>query len=163
MTAKNHKELIVFSKELVNTESLLEGLHCISKNSGSIMKAERCSIFIYDEHKNELWTTLADGAGKIIIPSDVGIVGDTLRLKKVILENEPYNNPNFLSDIDMGTGYYTQNLLTAPIFNSKRHVVGVLELLNKENGFSREDSEFITFFSHYISGFIELHLFELAN
>ncbi len=155
-----HKELVTFSKELVQTDTFIDGLQCISKNSKRIMKAERCSLFIYDADENVLWTTLADETDKIVVPSDIGIIGYTLRVKKVILENDPYGNPNFLAEVDMKTGYYTQNLITAPIFNSKRETIGVLELLNKEGGFNKTDAEFIAFFAHYISGFIELNLFK---
>ena len=58
--------------------------------------------------------------------------------------------------MDIQTGYYTRNLLTSPIFNSKREIIGVIQLLNKEDGFNQKDMEFLSFFSHYISSFIEL-------
>ena len=34
--------------------------------------------------------------------------------------------------------------------------MGVLQLLNKEEGFDKDDAKFMVFFSHYISGFLEL-------
>ena len=152
-----YKQLTGFAKNLLNKNSLIDGLSYIASNANEIVGAERCSIFIYDATENILWTTHADGVEKIVIPSDMGIVGQTIRLRKPIIENDAYDNANFLSDIDMQTGYYTQNILTAPIFNSQREIVGVLELLNKADGFSGDDAEFLTFFSHYISGFIELN------
>jgi hypothetical protein len=156
---EKRKQLVEFSRELVKAESFLDGLMCISNSSKSIIHAQRCSIFIYDVKENEFWTTLADGIEKIVVPSDVGIIGYTLRVKKTVIENEPYNNPNFLSEIDMRTGFYTQNLIATPIFNSKREIIGIFELLNKEGGFDKNDAEFVTFFANYISGFIELNLF----
>lgn len=160
MTAANHKALVKFSKELVHSETLINGLNYISESSKKMMKSERCSIFIVDKMNNELWTTLADGIDKIVIPSDIGMIGYSLRTQKVMIENEPYDNPNFLADIDIQTGYYTQNLISAPIFSSEHKIIGILQLLNKESDFTKEDGEFITFFSHYISGFIELHLLD---
>jgi len=151
-----HKQLVEFGKKLLDSNSSMDGLAIISKYSKIIMESERCSIFMYDAEACELWTTLSDGIEKIVVPYDVGLIGLTIRTKKPILENDPYGNSNFLSDIDMHSGYYTQNLITSPIFNSKREIVGVLELLNKEGGFDKKDIEFITFFTHYISGFIEL-------
>jgi len=153
MTSKNI-ELIEFGKKLLAIDSLSDGLAYISLNAKSMIEADRCSIFIYREDK--LWTTLADGTEKIIIPYDIGIVGKTIRTKKPILENNPYDNQNFLSNIDMETGYYTQSLLTSPILNSKREVIGVIQLLNKEDGFNKKDMEFLSFFAHYVSSFIEL-------
>ncbi len=153
-----YKKLSSFGKKLLAKVSLLEGLPFISLNAKDIIGADRCSIFIYDKDENELWTTLSDGVEKIVIPFDMGIVGQTIRVQKSIMENDAYGNPNFLSDVDMSTGYYTQNILTAPIFNSQREIIGVLQLLNKDGGFDKQDVEFITFFSHYISGFIELEI-----
>ena len=153
-----YMQLKNFSKNLLSKVSLIDSLPYISANAKEIIGADRCSIFIYNEAGNKLWTTLADGVEKIVVPFDMGIVGQTIRIQKPIMENEAYNNPNFLSDVDMRTGYYTKNILTAPIFNSKREIVGVLELLNKNGGFNEKDIEFITFFSHYISGFIELEI-----
>jgi signal transduction protein with GAF and PtsI domain len=155
---KNYKKLSNFGKTLLEKTSLDEGLLFISSNAKDIIGADRCSIFIYDRDLDQLWTKFADGVEKIVIPYDIGIVGQTIKLQKPILENDAYDNPNFLADVDMQTGYYTQNILTSPIFNSKREIIGVLQLLNKDGGFNKKDMEFITFFAHYVSGFIELEM-----
>jgi signal transduction protein with GAF and PtsI domain len=150
-----YNKLNDFGKNLLAKESLIDGLLYISKSAKDIMGSDRCSLFIYEKDKSELWTTLADESQKITIPFDMGIVGKTLRVQKPIVENDAYDNPNFMSDVDIRTGYYTQNILTSPIFDSKREVIAVLQLLNKEGGFHKKDLEFISFFSHFISGFIE--------
>ncbi len=148
------KQLPAFDINVLDSASHVDGLQYISMHAKSMVGAERCSIFIYDQDDDELWTTLADGTEKIIVPFDIGIVGQTIRVKKPIIENEPYGNSNFLSDVDMKTGYYTQNILTAPIFNAQNKVIGVLQLLNKEDGFSKKDAERITSFSKSISSYI---------
>jgi len=155
---KKYKKLSDFGKKLLAKNSLDDGLLFISSSAKELIGSDRCSIFIYDVDADELWTPLADGVEKITIPYDIGLVGQTIRLQKPLMENEPYDNPNFLADVDMQTGYYTQNSLTTPIFNSKRKIIGVLQLLNKDDGFNKKDVEFIVFFTHYISGFIELEM-----
>ena len=150
-----YRQLNEFGKNLLSKELLVEALLYISLSAKSIVESDRCSLFIYDKEANELWTSLADNEQKITIPFDMGIVGQTVRVRKAIVENNAYDNPNFMSDVDIKTGYYTQNILTSPIFDSKREVVAVLQLLNKESGFDKNDVEFINFFSHFISGFIE--------
>ncbi|MBU0720339.1 GAF domain-containing protein [bacterium] len=154
--ADNYAKLADFGRELLSKTSLADGLPHIARYAKDVIGADRCSIFIYDVNKNELWTTLADGVEKIVVPSDRGIVGHTLKVKKPVIENDAYSNPHFLSDIDKETGYRTQNIVTAPVFNSKREIIGVLQLLNKEEGFDNDDVKFMIFFAHYISGFIEL-------
>ena len=151
-----YRQLTDFGKNLLDKDDLSEGLLYISSSAKNITGAERCSLFMYNKKDSELTTTLADGIEKIILPSDMGIVGQTIQMEKPIIENHPYDNKNFLADIDMETGYYTKNLLTTPIFNSQRDIIGVIELLNKDGGFKKEDMEFVSFFSHYVSGFIEL-------
>lgn len=154
--ANTYLKLADFGRELLNKKSLAEGLPLISKYVKDVIKADRCSIFIYNPVKKKLWSTLSDGVDKISIDPNMGLVGYTVKIKKPILENDVYNNPHFLKDIDAQTGYKTQNIITAPIFNSKRNIIGVLELLNKEGGFDSDDSKFMIFFAHYVSGFIEL-------
>ena len=151
-----YSKLADFGRELLYKKSLVEGLPHISKYAKEVIGADRCSIFIYDASKNELWTTLSDGIEKIIVNSNTGLVGETLKIKKPILENDVYSNPNFFSTVDKNTGYETKNVITAPIFNSNRDILGILQLLNKDGGFDKDDAKFMMFFTHYISGFLEL-------
>ncbi|QOP42197.1 GAF domain-containing protein [Sulfurimonas marina] len=150
------QKLAEFAKELLDKKSLEQGLPHIAKYVKEVVGAERCSIFIYNAAKNELWTTLADGIEKINIPSNKGIVGYTIKVKKPVITNDAYSHPEFLTEIDEQTGYKTNNIVTAPIFNSQRDIIGVLELLNKADDFDNDDVRFMIFFAHYVSGFIEL-------
>ena len=158
--ASNYSKLADFGRELLIKKSLEDGLPLISESAKDIIGADRCSIFINDLEKKELWTTIADGVDKIIIPQGKGIVGQTIREENTILVNDVYSNPNFMPDIDEETGYQTTNIIATPIFNSNRDVIGVLELLNKKGGFDEDDMKFTKFFNHYISGFLELILFK---
>ena len=151
-----YEKLANFGKELLNKTSLEEGLPLISDYAKEVIGAERCSIFIYDAQKNTLWTTLADGVEKITISAYKGVVGYTLKEQRPLVVNNAREYPLFLGDIDEETGYTTKNLITAPVFNSQREIIGVLELLNKEGDFTAKDEGFMVFFSHYISGYIEL-------
>lgn len=154
--SSSYAKLADFGRELLYKKSLVEGLPHISKYAKEVIGADRCSIFMYDENKRELWTTLSDGVEKIIVDSESGLVGETIKMKKPILENNAYANPLFHSNIDKDTGYRTKSIITAPIFDSSRNIIGVLQLLNKDGGFDGEDSKFMIFFAHYISGFLEL-------
>ena len=156
----SHKEiyqkLAAFGRELLTKKSLLEGLPLIAKYAKEVIGAQRCSIFIYDTQKARLWTTLADGVEIIEVDANVGIVGKTIREKKPLLVNDAYSDPDFSVDVDKETGYTTHNIITAPIFNSNKQIIGVMELLNKEGGYSNEDRKFMIFFAHYVSGYLEL-------
>jgi len=149
-------KLANFGRELLEKKSLSEGLPHIARYAKELIDARRCSIYMYDRESDELWTTLADGIEKIVIPSNKGIVGNTIREEKPLIVNDAYSHPNFHSGIDEESGYVTVNLITAPIFNSTRDVIGVLQLINKNGGFDDEDVKFMVFFAHYVSGFLEL-------
>jgi len=154
--ANTYTKLANFGRELLNKTSIVEGLPHISKYAKEIVGADRCSIFINDLDNNELWTTIADGVDKIVVPFNQGIVGQTIKIKKPYIVNNPYDNPHFLSDVDKETGYETKNIASVPIFNAERKIIGVLELLNKKEDFDDNDTRFMIFFAHYISGFLEL-------
>jgi len=161
--ANTYQSLAKFGRELLDKRSLEEGLPLISTYAKTVIGADRCSIFIHDKADKSFWTTLADGVDRIVIPDDKGLVGFTLSEKKPILSNEPYSHPHFLSDIDKETGYITKSVITAPVFTSKREIIGVLQLINKEGGFDNDDVKFMIFFAHYISGFLELTKVYLAK
>lgn len=151
-----YSKLADFGRELLNKKSFDDGLPYISKYVKEVLEADRCSIFIYSNAKQELWTTLADGVERIVVDSNIGLVGETFKTQAPIIENDPYSNPNFFSKIDQETGYETKNVITAPIFDSTKEIQGVLQVLNKENGFNTDDVKFMVFFANYISGFLEL-------
>ena len=152
---ETNKQLPDFDKDGLNKSTHFDTLRYITLHAKSMINAERCSVFIYIHKEDKLSTILADGEEKIIMPYDMGIVGETIRVKKSIIENEPYSNPNFLADVDMQTGYYTQNILTTPIFDAENEVIGALQLLNKKEGFTKADAQAITSFAEEISSFIE--------
>ncbi len=156
MKENRYSKLSEFAKELLTKPSLEEGMPLIAKYAKDVIEAERCSIFIYDEQKEQLWTTIADGVEKIVLPSNKGLVGYTVKIKKPVIANDAYGHEEFLAEVDERTGYKTKNIVTAPIFDSGRKIIGVLELLNKEGGFETEDVKFMIFFAHYVSGFLEL-------
>jgi signal transduction protein with GAF and PtsI domain len=156
MQDKRFAKLADFGRELLTKASLEDGLPLISKYVKDVVGADRCSIFIYNAKEHRLWTTIAEGVERIEVDVQEGVVGHTIRTQEPIITNDAYAHPHFLPKIDKETGYKTHNLITAPIFDSKRIIIGVLELLNKEGGFNEEDVKFMKFFAHYISGFLEL-------
>jgi GAF domain-containing protein len=152
----SYTALAEFGRSLLTRPTLSKGLPMISEYAKQVSGAERCSIFIYNQKLQMLWTTIADGIQKIMVHQDDGIVGHTLKEGKPILVNNPYEDERFLHAIDNKTGFVTENIASIPIFDSNRHVIGVFQLLNKLGGFSREDAKFMIFFAHYISGYLEL-------
>ncbi len=158
-----YTKLSEFGRKLLEKRSFEEGLPFIAEYAKGLIGADRASIFIYHDKTQELWTMLADGIEKIVVPKEKGIVGETLQKKEPLIVNDVNKDPHFFSEIDKETGYRTYNIITAPIYNSFHEVVGVLELLNKEGGFTLEDKKLMRLFAHAIGSFVELMLLELKE
>jgi len=159
--AKNRKfnQIAEFGQKLMTLEDIDNSLELISDEAKNLVNAERCSIFIVDQEDMMLWTKLSDGIGRIVISLDAGIVGDTYQKQEAQIVNTPYDDSRFLPGIDKKSGYKTKNMITVPIFDSKRNIIGIIQLLNKSRfDFDDKDLETLTFFANYVSGSLELAL-----
>lgn len=154
-----YNQIAEFGKKLMALGKIENSLELIANEAKMLLNADRCSIFIVDAEDKMLWTKLSDGIGRIVIALDSGIVGDTYRTTKPQVVNSPYDDSRFLPSIDKKSGYLTKNIITVPIFDSKREVIGVIQLLNKSRGdYNDKDLETLTFFANYVSGSLELVL-----
>ncbi len=148
-----------FGKKIMALEDIENVLELISNEAKMLVNADRCSIFIVDAADEILWTKHSDGVGRIVISLNSGIVGESYHTQTPKVVNKPYENARFLSSIDKKSGFKTKNMITVPIFNSKRDVIGIIQLLNKSRGnFKEEDLDTLTFFANYVSGSLELVL-----
>ncbi|WP_414529951.1 GAF domain-containing protein [Nodularia chucula] len=125
-------------------ETILEEmLHSITLKTGELLGADRTTIFLLDEEKQELWSILAEGEGKasleIRIPADKGIAGEVATFKKVInIPFDFYQDPRstFAQAQDKRTGYRTYTMLALPLLNEEGKLVAVVQLLNKLKSFN---------------------------
>ncbi|MBC1218726.1 GAF domain-containing protein [Nostoc sp. UCD121] len=120
-------------------ETLLqEMLHSITLKTGELLGADRTTIFLLDEEKQELWSILAEGEGdrslEIRIPANKGIAGEVATFKQVInIPFDFYNDPrsHFAQEQEKRTGYRTYTMLALPLLNEHGQLVAVVQLLNK--------------------------------
>jgi adenylate cyclase len=117
---------------------LQEMLHSITLKTGELLSADRTTIFLLDEAKQELWSILAEGEGdrslEIRIPSDKGIAGEVATFKKVVnIPFDFYDDPRsiFAQQQEKRTGYRTYTMLALPLLNEHGQLVAVVQLLNK--------------------------------
>jgi phosphoserine phosphatase len=100
----------------------------------SILDAERGTVFLYDEATDELVVKVATELGTIRIPADKGVVGESARTRKLINVPDCYADPRFNREIDRQTGYRSRCMLTIPLIGYEESLVGVLQILNKNQG-----------------------------
>ncbi len=124
-----------------NSDNLLQN---ITEQASQLLGADRASLFLFDPARNELWSKVALGQGipEIRFPATTGIAGLVAMTGETANIHDAYQHPAFNPEIDRRTGYKTQSILCGPIRNIQNHVVGVLEVLNKQNGvFDTTDEE----------------------
>jgi HD-GYP domain-containing protein (c-di-GMP phosphodiesterase class II) len=127
-------------------------LAMILQAAAHVAEADRCSIFLVDRDRNDLWTRLAQGVGtlkEIRTPLGVGIAGHVASTGEAINIPDAYADSRFNRAIDQATGYRTRNILTVPMRRAggdeAGQVVGVLQALNRLDGkpFNEEDQELL--------------------
>lgn len=161
MSATTFAQIAEFGKRLMGENEIEKCLELVSDEAKVLIEAERCSIFMVDGEANMLWSKHSDGIGRIAIGLDSGIAGDTYKTQKPQIVNKPYEDARFMSKIDAKSGFVTRNILTIPIFSSKRDVIGVIQLLNKVQGeFDQHDVDTLTFFANFVSGTLELAMLQ---
>ncbi|TPX65958.1 hypothetical protein SpCBS45565_g04827 [Spizellomyces sp. 'palustris'] len=133
----------------------------IMQTSQELLKAERCSLFMVDKEKQELWTTVAQGTEEIRIPINKGIAGHVAMTGTLLNIPNAYKDHRFNRSVDLKTGYRTRNILCMPMKNSSGSVIGVTQIINKlpESAvFSREDEMLGMSFAGLAGGMLEKSL-----
>ncbi len=100
----------------------------------------------------ELWTKVATvNDTKLIevrIPSNRGIAYYVTSTGQALNIPDAYQYPRFDPTADNKTGYITRNILCLPFFNSAGELIGVTQLINKQQGsFTTSDEEFMRAFN----------------
>lgn len=109
----------------------------------SILNAERGTVFLYDKDSDQLVVKVATELGTIRIPADKGIVGECAQTRTLINVPDCYADKRFNRTIDRETGYRSRCMLTLPLIGYEDSLVGVLQILNKENGVFDDQDEYV--------------------
>jgi adenylate cyclase len=116
-----------------------ERLRSITAKMGELLAADRTSIFILDEERNQLWSIVAENQGggslEIRIPADQGSIAAEVATTKQVI-NIPYDlfdDPRSARAKEQyqRTGYRTYTMLAMPLLNEEGDLVAVVQLLNK--------------------------------
>ncbi len=118
----------------------------IAEQTRLVLNADRCSVFLYDKDKNELWSKVALGidSEEIRFSADKGFAGYVVKTGETIKIKDAYKDSRFNKEIDKHTGYKTYNLLCMPMRNIKYEITGVFQVLNKKDGdFTDSDEDIL--------------------
>lgn len=143
------------------TERRLDSLlDAITRETQSMLKCDRCSVFVLEPSTGELWTQVAQGLvgfRMIRIPlQGTSIVSHCARTGNIINIPDAYQDERFDPDVDKHTGYVTRSVLCVPMRNRSGEIIGVFQVLNKFGGpFTSEDEDWLEALTAVASGLIE--------
>ena len=139
--------LLEISRQMVSVKDLDKLLDLVLERSTELLSAERSSLFVHDPETGELWSKIAQGLLErtIRVPVGTGIVGHVAQLKRTLNIADAYDDDRFNREVDRETGYRTRSILCAPMLNNQGACIGVIEVLNKQDGgtFGAYDQELL--------------------
>jgi HD-GYP domain-containing protein (c-di-GMP phosphodiesterase class II) len=134
------------AQALVAERDLDRLLQLIVRTAAQVVEADRCTLFLVDAQRGELWSKVAQGVGmqEIRFPMGRGIAGAVAATNVVVNIPEAYDDDRFNREVDKQTGYRTRSILCVPMRSLEGEVVGVLQALNKAAGpFTQDDEELL--------------------
>ena len=138
---------IIKAAELVNSNlNVKEVLNNIVKVAVELTNADRGTLYLIDNEKNELWSLIAVGVEthEIRLKIGEGLAGYVAKSGETINIENAQDDARFNSEYDLLSGYKTQSVICFPIRNSRSEIIGVLQLLNNQFGkFSERDEDFL--------------------
>jgi phosphoserine phosphatase RsbU/P len=141
----SHLESLVNASRVLNSTLVLdEVLRLFMDFATREMRADRSTLYLVDKKRNELWSLITQGPNmvEIRLPIGQGISGRVAETGETINISDPYNDSRFYREIDRKTGYVTRNILCMPMRNKKNEIIGVIQILNKNEGSFTSDDEF---------------------
>ncbi len=152
MVAARNDELAFLDKVGDMTADLDLGtmLTRVVTEAAHMLGADRATLFLNDEKRNELFSRVAmgDTLGEIRMPNDAGIAGAVFSSGEAINIPHAYADLRFNPSFDKRTGYFTRSILCVPIVNKHGRTIGVTQVLNKEGGpFTSEDEKRLKVFT----------------
>lgn len=115
---------------------------------------DRASLFLADNSQRELVTRVVTELeiAEIRHPFDRGIIGWVATSLELLCVPDPHQDARWDSSVDRRTGFRTQNILAAPILSvPDRRLLGVLQLLNKPEGFDALDEQLVQAFAAHVA------------
>lgn len=150
--------LLDVSKAMQAERDLDRLLPIIAREVQEAVEADRCSIFILDRERDELWSKVAQGArGEIRMPATQGVAGAVVQTGVGINIPDAYADERFNRAFDQKNDYRTHTILCVPMRDAHGEVSGVLQALNKRGGlpFDAEDEEILLALGGQAAGAVE--------
>ena len=131
----DERDLADVSEALANDLEVVNLFDQVCDHACRLMGADRATLFLIDHDKpDELYSKIAHGSAEIRVNVGVGIAGYVAASGEMVNIPDAYRDSRFNRENDHKTGYKTSTILCAPLFEASGAIVGVLQIINKENG-----------------------------
>lgn len=141
------------TRQLTSTLELEPLLQNILRSAVDILSCDAGSLLLIDEATEELVfrVVVSPVANTLLnrrLPPGKGVVGQAVKSRQPIIVNDVSKYPEWFSQTDRQTGYFTHALLAIPLM-VKDKVIGVIEVINKKDGspFTRDDQDLLSAFA----------------
>ena len=121
-------------------------LELIMSKITELMEADRSTLFVVTDDGRQLWSKVAQGNARVEIRLDVGegIAGWVAATREIVNIPDAYADGRFQPAVDHKSGYRTRSILSVPMLGALGGLVGVLQVLNKQDGpFTQGDEELL--------------------
>jgi len=134
------KVLTEISPIISSTFDLDELMIIVMQKAKSVMKAEACSILLYNKETKKLEFEVAISGKektsrilkkKIVLDMGQGIAGWVAKHNRVLIIPDVRRDKRFFHEADKLTGFITKNIIAAPLIG-RRGLIGVAEIINSK-------------------------------
>ncbi|QHW30608.1 HD domain-containing protein [Paenibacillus rhizovicinus] len=133
-----------YTAKISGERSIKNVLLLMADMGREMILADRCTVWLIDHAKQELFTTIAHGVNEIRVPLGTGFVGHSIETGECLLIDDAYADIRHNVDNDQRTGYRTQAIITVPFVGNNGVILGAYQAINKltpQAVFSRRDLE----------------------
>ncbi|CAD8070458.1 unnamed protein product [Paramecium primaurelia] len=135
------KKIVTGALQMNSSVLLDDALQTIIDKCIDCLECDRASCFIVDQAKKELWTRVAKGTQTTIrLQIGQGLAGFVAQNRIILNIEDAYRDQRFNTQQDVKNNYKTKTLLISPILDGDK-CMGVLQCVNKQNGYFTKDDE----------------------
>lgn len=157
--------ILDYAAKIANERSLDHVLALMADMGKEIVVADRCSVWLLDSQRGQLWTKVAHGVSELRIPVGAGLAGHSIATGQPIFIDDAYSNEPYRTVLNNGalktdqqTGYRTKGMMVIPFRNNEGEIMGCYQAINKmtpSEVFSDRDLRNLTLAASYSGKSIE--------
>ncbi|WP_211326481.1 HD domain-containing phosphohydrolase [Paenibacillus flagellatus] len=157
--------ILEYAAKIANERSLDNVLMLMADMGKQIVVSDRCTVWLLDNQKGELWSKVAHGVSELRVPLGAGLAGHSVATGEPIFIDDAYTNEEYRDVLlngalrtDQQTGYRTKALMVIPFRNNEGEVIGCYQAVNKMTAsekFSERDLRNLSLAASYSGKSIE--------